>query len=148
MFKTVELPEARPVWEPPPVKPLDEALWQAWVMRSLAEERRGNAARTRAAKWISIATLLGTVVLWPLPASYGVGVRFLVAAGAIAVMFQAFHLRYYAIAAVFGALALLYNPVAPVFSFSGGWQHALVATSAVPFLLSLDWPSAGETHNG
>jgi hypothetical protein len=28
-------------------------------------------------------------------------------------MFQAFHIRHYAVAALFGALALLYNPVAP-----------------------------------
>jgi hypothetical protein len=43
-------------------------------------------------------------------------VRFIVAAGAIFMMFQAAHTRRYAFATGFGALVLLYNPVAPVFS--------------------------------
>ena len=74
-------------------------------------------------------------------------VRFIVAAGAIVVMFQAFHARHYAFAAVFGALALLYNPVRHAFSFSGDWQRALVVASAVPFVASLAWGSARTEHN-
>ena len=78
---------------------------------------------------------------------YEVVVRFIVAGGAIVVMFHAFHARDYAFAAVFGALALLYNPVAPVFSFSGDWQRALVVASAVPFFASLAWRDARPAHN-
>jgi hypothetical protein len=70
-------------------------------------------------------------------APYEVVIRFMVAAGATVVMFQAFRARHYAVAAVFGTLALLYNPVVPVFSFSGDWQRAMVIASSVPFVASL-----------
>jgi hypothetical protein len=70
-------------------------------------------------------------------APYGVVVRFVVAAGAIAAMFRAVHLRRYAFAVVFAGLAVLYNPLAAVFSFSGDWPRAFVAASAFPFAVSL-----------
>ncbi len=65
--------------------------------------------------------------------------RFLVAARAVVVMFQALHVRHYAFAAVFGALALLYNRVTTVSSFSGDWHRALLLMSAVPQVASLAW---------
>jgi len=80
-------------------------------------------------------------------APYEVVVRFIVAAGATVVMFQAFDARHYAVAAVFGALALLYNPVVPVFSFSGGGQRALVVASVAPFVLSLVWRKLKREHH-
>jgi hypothetical protein len=93
----------------------------------------------KAVKWVSIAALRVAAGLWSQLMPYEVLVRFIVAAGAIVVMFQAFQARNYAVAAVFAALALLYNPVAPVFSFSGDWQRVLVVGSAVPFVVSLAW---------
>jgi hypothetical protein len=90
-------------------------------------------------KWVSIAVLLAAAALWSYLASFEIVVRFIVAAGAAVEMFEAFRARRYAVAAVFGGLALLYNPVAPLFSFSGGWQRALVVASAVPFVASLAW---------
>ena len=89
--------------------------------------------------WVSIAGLLAAIAHWPHPGPYDVVVRFVVAAGALAMMFQALRSRYYVVAAVFGALVLLYNPLAPVFGFSGQWQSALVVASAVPFVASLAW---------
>jgi hypothetical protein len=44
-------------------------------------------------------------------------------------------------------LRSLYNPVAPVFSFSGGWQHAVVVASTVPFVASLAWRRVRTEHN-
>ena len=122
------------VWEP-----LDEAVWQAWVEKGYARERRSGTARLKAVNWISIAALLVTAGLWSHLATYGVVFRFVVAAGAIAVMLSQFRVRQYALAAVFGALALLYNPVVPVFDFAGGWQRAVVVASVVPFVATLAW---------
>ena len=102
------------------MKPLDEAVWQAWLAKGRAQDRRRHAAFMKGVKWVSIAALLAAAGHWPHPVPYDVVVRFVVAAGAMAMMFQALRSRYYVVAAVFGALVLLYNPVAPVFGFSGG----------------------------
>jgi uncharacterized membrane protein YccC len=90
-------------------------------------------------KWVSIAGLLVAAGFWSQLAPYEVIIRFIVAAGATILMFQAFGARHYAVAAVFGALALLYNPVVPVFSFSGDWQRAMVVATAIPFVATLTW---------
>ena len=141
MSTSVELPGLQQTWSLPAARPLDEAVWQAWVARGRAQQRRSGATRIRAVKWASIAVLLGTAGLWSNFAPFEVLVRFLVTASALVLMFQAFQTRYYAVAATFGALALLFNPVAPLFEFSGGWQRAVVVASAVPFVASLVWPN-------
>jgi hypothetical protein len=141
------LQEPRSGWKEQSAKPLDEALWQAWVAKGRAHDRRSSAARMKAVKWVSIAGLLVAAGLWSHLTPYEVVVRFIVATGATVVMFQAFHARHYAFAGVFGALALLYNPVTNTISFSGDWQRALVAASAVPFVASLGWGSARTEHN-
>ena len=133
--------ESQNAWAPPAARPLDEAVWQAWVAKGRAQDRRSSAARINAVKWASIVALLAAAGLWSHLAPFEFVVRFLVTATAMVVMFQAFQVRYYAIAAVFGALALFYNPVAPVFNFSGDWQRAVVVASAVPFVASLAWPN-------
>ncbi len=144
----VALNESRGGAEPPLSKPLDEGVWQAWLAKGRAQDRRGSAARLKAVNWVSIAGLLAAAGLGSQLTPYEVVVRCIVAAGAIVVMSQAFHARHYAFGAVLGALALVYNPVAPVFSFSGGWQRALVVTSAVPFVVSLAWRNATRlAHN-
>ena len=137
MSTSVGLRDLPAVWEPPPSKPLDEAVWQAWVEKGHAQDRRSSAARLKATKWISLAGLLAVAGFWSHLAPYDVVVRFIVAAGAIVVMLHALHAGHYAFAAVFAALALLYNPLAPVFSLSGDWQRALVVASAAPFVASL-----------
>jgi len=91
-------------------------------------------------KWASTAGLLAAAGIWSHLGPFEVVVRFLVTASAMVVMFQAFQARHYAVAAMFGALALFYNPVAATFSFSGDWQRAVVAASAVLFVASLAWP--------
>jgi hypothetical protein len=123
--------------ELPVAKPLDEAAWQAWVLKGRARDQRSQAARLKAVKWITAVGLLLAAELWPQLAPYNLGVRFLVAAGAMVLMFEAFHTRDYAFGALFGALAVLYNPVTPLFGSSGEWQRALLLASTVPFVASL-----------
>ena len=98
-------------------------------------------------KWVSITALLVVAGLWPHLTTYDVVVRFIVATGAIFVMLNAFQVRHYVYAALFGALALAYNPVVPAFTFSGGWQRAVVVASAAPFAASLVWHTLRTEHN-
>ena len=145
--KPMESPKAAAA---PAARPLDEAVWQAWVAKGRAQDQRSSAARTKAMKWASAAGLLAAAGLWSHLGPFEFVIRFLVSASAIVVMFQFLQARYYAVAAVFGALALFYNPVAPLFSFSGDWQRAMVATSAMAFVASLAWPNgrtARTEHN-
>ena len=139
MSPSIELQGSRSVWEPSLNRPLDDTVWQAWVAKGRAQDRRRGSRYLKSVKWASIAGLLLGAGLWSHPVSYDVVLRFIVAAGALVVMFHSFRSREYAFAAVFGALALLYNPVVSVFGFSGEWQRALVLTSAVPFVASLAW---------
>jgi hypothetical protein len=139
MSTSVELQGSPAVWKPPLTKPLDEAVWQAWVAKGRARDRRGSTSRVNAVQWVSIAALLVAAGLWSHLATYDVVVRFIVAAGAIVVMLNLVQARRYTFAAVFGALALLYTPVVSVFSFSGDWQRAVVVASAAPFAATLAW---------
>lgn len=143
MSATASQQRPRPTLVPTLVEPLnDSSLWHAWVARGRVQDRRRSAARTRAARWASIAGLLAVAGLWSHLPPYEVVVRWFLAGGAIVVAFQAFRARRYAFAAVFGALALLYNPVAPAFSLSGDWHRYLVVVSALPFVASLAWRNA------
>ena len=137
MSKAVAAKESTTAWGSPQVKPLDEAVWQAWKAKGRAQDRQGREARIKALKWGSIVALLAIAALWSQLASYELVIRCVLAAAAAGTMFEAFHKRQYALSAVFAVLALLYNPVAPVFTFSGNWQRALVVASAIPFVLSL-----------
>jgi hypothetical protein len=147
MSTPVESRESRTVWAGPLSKPLDEAVWQAWAEKGHAQDGRGSAARVRVMEMVSIAALLAAAALWSHLTPSAVVVRFIVAAGALAVMLDAFRARHYAFAAVCGALAILYNPLAPVFGFSGDWQRGVVAASAAPFLALLAWRYARTAHN-
>lgn len=133
--------------ELPSWKPLDEAVWQAWVAKGRAQERRDSAALVKAVKWVAIVGLFAAAGLWSQIAPYELVFKFIVSAGAIVVMFQAFRTRHYAFAAVFAALVLLYNPVAPLFSFTGDWQRFLVVASVLPFIAALAWLNRTEADN-
>ena len=64
MSTLVELQESRTVWELPLAKPLDEAVWNAWVEKGRAQDRRSSAERVKAVKWVAIAALLAATGLW------------------------------------------------------------------------------------
>jgi len=147
MPTSIGLQESWEVRELPPAKPLDGAVWQAWLEKGRERDRRNSAARMVAVKWVSLAGLVVVAALWSYLGPYDVIARFVVAAGAIAVMFHAIDGGRYALAAVFAAVGLLYNPVVPAFSFSGDWPRALVLASAVPFVSSLTAPTVRREPN-
>jgi hypothetical protein len=146
MSTAVESQRKTGTWTPPETRPLNEGAWQAWAARGRAHDRKGNAERLVAVKCLSVATLLAAAGLWSNESPYDLIVRFVVAVGASVVMFKSIQAGHYTVAAVFAALVLLYNPVVPVFSFSGGWQHALLVISAVPFVASLTWRNVKLAH--
>jgi hypothetical protein len=129
-------------------KPLDEAVWQAWVKKGRAEERRDGAAGLILVKLISLAALATMAAAWSSLGPYDAVARFIVTAGAIFLMFRAFRTDQHAFSAVFAVLAVLYNPVGPVLAFSGDWQRALVVVSAAPFVASLLRRQARTERNG
>ena len=135
------VPKSQDLRELPSATPLDETMWRAWALKGLAQEQRSHAVRMKALKWILLAILLSAAAAGfePYLTPYHIAVRFIVAAGATALMFEALRSRYYAFGFLFGALALLYNPVSPLFSLSGEWQRALVLASALPLVASLTW---------
>jgi uncharacterized protein DUF6804 len=137
MSASVELLEARETRGLSLVKPLDEAVGQAWAANNRAQDQRNNAAFLKGVKCLAIAGLLVAAGIWSHLGSFDLAVRFIVAAGAMVAMFQAFHTRQFVLAGLFAALVALYNPVAPVLSFSGDWQRAVVVASALPFIVSL-----------
>lgn len=127
------------VWVAPEAAPLNEQVWQAWVAKGRAADERGREVRLKAAKIAVIVGLLSAAVLWSRAAPFEVLVRFMVGAGAIAVMVQSLRTRRYLFASVFASLAVLFNPIAPFFEFSGDWQRALLVACAAPFVASLAW---------
>jgi hypothetical protein len=140
------LQQPRSAWEPV-TRPLDEAAWQAWLVKNCVQAQRRNATRVKGVKWISAATLFATASVGSHLTPYGILVRFVLAFAAILVSFYALRLRRYAFAAVFGALALLYSPVMPIVGLSGDWRLALMVTSAVLFAASITWPPVRLAHN-
>lgn len=96
----------------------------------------------KAAKWVSVATLVAAIVFGSQLGYYGIIVRFVLTIGAIVVMLDAVHFRHYTFATVFGTLALLYNPVLPVMDFSDFWQFVFMMLSAALFIISLTWRKA------
>jgi hypothetical protein len=140
MSTVATLQKTQDVFGLPQAKPLDEWVWQAWVLKGRAQDERSHAAGVKAVTWISLVTLvLVAAGFCSYITPYDVAVRFLLAAAGLGLMFRACHMRHYAFTAVFGALALLYNPVMPVFRFSGEWQSAFVMATTIPFIVSLTW---------
>ena len=46
-----------------PCRPLDEAVWNAWLSRNRAEEKRDSAARMRVLKLVALLLLIAAGVL-------------------------------------------------------------------------------------
>lgn len=65
----------------PDAKPLDEAVWQAWLAKGCAADERGRNSRLRAMKLASITMLLFAAVLWSRAMPFEIAVRFLVVSG-------------------------------------------------------------------
>ena len=133
--------DQKAVWETAGMKPLDEALWEAWKTRGRAQDERRRAKWGLAVQSVSVVGLLVAAGVWSDLAPWEVVVRSIVTAGSFLVMLQSVRSGNYAVAGVFGVLALAYNPVAPMFRFSGDWQRAVVLASIIPFIASFYWQS-------
>jgi hypothetical protein len=139
MAISIELPVKAEGWADTQLRPLDESAWRTWIAKGQERERRTNAARTRAVKWVSIAALLAAAGPWILMDPLAVAIRFVITGGALVVMMQEFHARRFLFAGIFAVIAALYNPVAPAFPFAGEWQHAALLATVVPFVASAAW---------
>ena len=69
VLKSTERPSP---WSPEPSRPLDEAVWKAWLAKNRCEERRGAAARMRLLKVIALL-LLAAIALFSLLSSNRMG---------------------------------------------------------------------------
>ena len=146
MPKSVAVKKSTPAWESPTVKPLDEAVWQAWKARGRAQDRKGRETRMNALKCGSIVALLALATFWSRLTAYDILIRCGLTAAAVGMMFETFNKRQYELGTVFAGLAFIYNPIAPVFSFSGDWQRAVIIASTIPFITSLVRRDLKEAH--
>lgn len=121
----------------PQVKALDETVWRNWNSRNRRQERRRLRTRVMAANWIALFVTVVAALVWSPLAPFETAIRFVICGGAIVLLFRAIREREYGAATVFGVIAVLFNPVLPLVGFSGAWQRAVVAASAIPFLASL-----------
>jgi hypothetical protein len=137
MSASMEVSRTIKPFSPPAFAQVKESVWQAWVAKGRADDRRGSEARVKLTKWLAIAALMVAGALWSNLAPYEVVVRFIVFAAAIVAMSSSIRRGNYPIAVLFGAMMLLYNPVWPVFAFTGIWARILVLSSAIPFAASL-----------
>ncbi|MFZ0590217.1 MAG: hypothetical protein WAM39_07025 [Bryobacteraceae bacterium] len=123
-------------------KPLDDAVWRAWLKKNLLEERQHAAAHIKAVKWACIAVLMvaavvSSYVFTPYVSAYQAVVRFAIGLGGIVIMFESLRARQYAFTALFAAIVLLFNPRLPLFALSG--NGLLLFASMLPFVASLVW---------
>lgn len=121
------------------IRPLEGEVSRAWQAKNRLHDARIAARLTKAVKWVCIATLLVTAALPLYIAPYQTALRFIVAASAATVMFQALRAHRYAFAVLFAATGLLYNPVIPTFSLAGDWQVLVIYVTVILFALSLAW---------
>ena len=132
--------QANSGWNPSEMRSLDESVWQAWVAKGHAIDKRKRARLSASVRYVVIAVLLLVAAgVGSNLAPYDVIVRFIVAGGALFVALHAFRSAAYAVAIAFGVTALLYNPIAPAFGFVGEWQRVTVLATAVLFMVSFYW---------
>ncbi len=91
----------------------------------------------RVMKWLSIATLLLTVLFWGAAKHYRLELDLVVCAAAAVVVAQAFQARKYYWVAGFFAIALMFNPLVPIFRPAGDAGLSIVVLSIVPFVMAL-----------
>ena len=103
MSTLVQLPSSTHDWVTSASKPLDQAVWNAWVTKGRARDVRSSAARSSVVKWGLAATLVAAAALWSRLGPYGTLVGFVVLLGGTAVMLHCLRVKQYAWAAVFGS---------------------------------------------
>jgi hypothetical protein len=146
MPSTMLLSEQR-VQKPQSPKPLEEDVWNAWLNRNGAEDRRNHAFRMEAVRWGCIGLLLLAAGLsfqhafaYPL---LGTKVfQFALTLGAIAFAWQTTSSRRYVLALAFTSVAVLFQPLLP-----SSWlfqNSPVLLLSTLPFIVVAYW-GEGET---
>lgn len=93
--------------------------------------------RMKIVKWISIATLFLTAILWPYAAKNEFFFVFLICTGAILVAHQAIQARKHLWVWVFIGIALLFNPLVSILRPPADWSLLAVLVCVIPFAMSL-----------
>jgi len=88
-------------------------------------------------KWVALAALLASGVLWSAGANQALPLSIVVFMGAVVVLRQAVTERAYAWATGFGSIALIFNPAAPLFRDSAVWFPLMTMACAAIFAASL-----------
>ncbi len=97
----------------------------------------------RVMKWLSVATLLLTVLFWKSAKQFWLELDLVACATAAVVVTQAFEAKKYYWVAGFFALAFLFanaltfNPVLPIFRPAGNTALSIVVFSIGPFVMAL-----------
>lgn len=123
-------------------KPLDEAVWNAWLDKNSARDRRNHAFRMEAVRWGCIGVLLLAAGLsfqhaFVSPVVVTKAIQFALTLGAIAFAWQTTSSRRYVLALAFATIAVLFEPLLP-----GSWplQNSLVLLlSTLPFIVVAYW---------
>jgi hypothetical protein len=133
-------------WEPPPVEPLNDAVWQTWKAKGREDDLRRSSVFVMAVRFAAVTALLIVTGLGEELARQALLARLVVALSAAALMVLAIQSRQLPFAAAFGLIAAFYNPVPPAFD-SGSWERVFVGASAIPFLTPLMPRKAKEPRN-
>lgn len=121
-------------------KPLDEAVWRAWLKKNRLEEKRRAAGRIKAANWVCIGVLMAAMLVSSYVSyvsTYQAIVRVAIGLGGTVMMFESLRTRQYISAASFAGIVALFNPVFPAFALSENWPILLAST--LPFVAALIW---------
>jgi hypothetical protein len=123
-------------------KPLDQAVWRAWLEKNRQQESQRAFARRKAMNWACIGVLLvaaavSSSVLLPYISTYETVVRFAIGLGAVILLFESLRARQFALMILFATIVVLFNPLLPPFALAG--NGALLLVSVLPFVASLVW---------
>lgn len=93
MSIAIEVIEVRAVYEIAAARPLDEAVWQAWVAKGRSREKRESAARRKVGELVAAAGLLVVAGLWPISTAHDSVGRIAAALGAVGLMWDGLRAR-------------------------------------------------------
>jgi len=130
-------------------KPLDEAVWNAWLDKNSARDRRNHAFRMDAVRWgciglLSLAAGLSFQHAFAYPLLGTSVFQFALTLGAIAFAWQTISSRRYVLALAFATVAVLFEPLLP-----SSWllrNSPVLLLSTLPFIVVAYW-GEGETKS-
>jgi hypothetical protein len=123
-------------------KALDEAVWNAWLDKNSARDRRNHAFHMEAVRWGCIGVLLLAAGLsfqhvFVFPVVVIKVIQFALTLGAIAFAWQTISSRRYVLALAFATVAVLFEPLLP-----SSWlfqNSPVLLLSTLPFIVVAYW---------